>query len=127
MNTDDFTDVFLNNETETENENINEINTEIEHYKNNIFNTETNNTYTESTNKITKPKLTKYEKVRIIGERTKLLTLGAKPMVIINDSNLTSYEIALIEYEKNMIPFKIKRYLPNNTYEIWKFSELENY
>ena len=29
-------------------------------------------------------------------------------------------EIAVIELEYNMIPYLIKRPMPNNTYEIWK-------
>jgi len=39
--------------------------------------------------------------------------------------NKTPTEIAELELKHNMIPFKIKRPLPNNTYEIWKLSELE--
>jgi DNA-directed RNA polymerase I, II, and III subunit RPABC2 len=74
--------------------------------------------------KISQPKLTKYERVRILGARTKQLALGAPPLVK-NVSNKSPIEIAEIELMLNMIPFKIKRPLPNNTYEIWKLSELE--
>lgn len=78
-----------------------------------------------NTQRITKPYLTKYEKVRILGLRTKQLSLGAKPLVKLNGF-LEPNKIALLEYENNMIPFKIKRPLPNGTFEIWKFSELQN-
>ena len=47
-------------------------------------------------------------------------------MVKVDDTSLTSYDIALLEYNNNIIPFKIKRPLPNGTYEIWKFNELQN-
>lgn len=78
----------------------------------------------EATCRISFPKLTKYEKVRIVGLRTKQLTLGAPPFVK-NVENMEPSEIANIELMMNMIPFKIKRPMPNNTYEIWKISELE--
>lgn len=70
------------------------------------------------------PKLTLYEKVRIIAVRTKQLAMGAPPYVK-NVSMKSPEEIALIELEYNMIPYKISRPMPNNTYEIWKISELE--
>lgn len=74
--------------------------------------------------RITKNILTKYEKVRILGTRAKQIALGAK--VLIKTNNIKSpYELALLELENNVLPFKIKRPLPNNTYEIWKLSELE--
>lgn len=76
-------------------------------------------------NKITKPFLTKYEKVRILGLRTKQLSMGAKPLVKFDDF-LSPEEIADLEYKNNIIPFKIKRPLPNGTFELWKFSELKN-
>jgi len=78
----------------------------------------------EDNKRITFPKLTKYERVRILAARTKQLALGAPPLVK-NTSNKSPIEIAEIELEYNMIPFKIKRPMPNNTYEIWKLSELE--
>jgi DNA-directed RNA polymerase subunit K/omega len=78
----------------------------------------------EATIKISLPKLTKYERVRILGMRTKQLALGAPPLVK-NVSNKSPIEIAEIELMMNMIPFKLKRPLPNNTFEIWKLSELE--
>ena len=37
--------------------------------------------YVKGEQRITNPRLTRYEMVRIIGERTKQLTMGAKPLV----------------------------------------------
>ena len=73
----------------------------------------------------TKNKLTRYEFVRIIGERTKQLQMGAKPLIIINkESDELDYEeIALEELKLKMLPFKIKRPLINK-YEIWNLDEL---
>jgi DNA-directed RNA polymerase I, II, and III subunit RPABC2 len=74
--------------------------------------------------RITLPKLTKYERVRLIGTRAKQISLGAKVMV--KDTNgLNSIEIAKLELSFKMIPMKIKRVLPDNKIEIWKLSELE--
>jgi DNA-directed RNA polymerase I, II, and III subunit RPABC2 len=61
--------------------------------------------------------------VKIIGKRTTQLSEGAPPLVK-NVDNKSPQEIAMIELQMKMIPFKIKRYLPNRTYEIWKVSEL---
>lgn len=75
--------------------------------------------------RITRPFLTKYELVRIIGTRRKQLSLGAKPMIKI-EGKLSINEIVDEEIKLNMIPLKIKRPLPDsNKVEIWEFSELE--
>lgn len=81
-------------------------------------------TMVEPNRRISRRKLTKYERVRLLAARTKQLALGAPPKVK-NVDGKSPIEIAEIELAFNMIPFKIKRPLPNNTYEIWKLSELE--
>jgi DNA-directed RNA polymerase subunit K/omega len=68
-------------------------------------------------------RLTKYEMVRILGERTKQLTMGAKPLIK-NYEGLDYDKIAEEELKLNMIPYKIKRPLPNGKYEIWQLDEL---
>lgn len=79
--------------------------------------------YLTGESRITNPRLTRYEMVRIIGERTKQLTMGAKPLVK-NYHELSYEEIALEELKNNMTPFKIKRPLPNKQVEIWGIEEL---
>jgi len=74
--------------------------------------------------RITIPKLTKYEKVRLIGTRAKQLSLGAKVMIK-NTEGLSPIEIAKLELKYKMIAMKIKRVLPDNSVEIWKLSELD--
>jgi DNA-directed RNA polymerase subunit K/omega len=69
-------------------------------------------------------RLTKYEMVRILGERTKQITMGAKPLIK-NTKNLTNEQIVNEEFKNNMIPFKIKRPLPNGKFEIWTLDELK--
>lgn len=82
-------------------------------------------TETPKDERITKNKLTKYEFVRIMGERTKQLTMGAKPLIKINkESEEYNYnEIALEELKLGMLPFRLKRFI-NSNYEIWDLNEL---
>lgn len=75
--------------------------------------------------RISRPFMTKYELVRIIGTRRKQLSLGAKPMVKIN-GKLSINEIVNEEIKAKTIPFKIKRpYIEPNKYEVWDFDELD--
>ena len=74
--------------------------------------------------RITKPILYNYERVRLLGDRTQQLTLGAKPMVK-NTENLTPKQIAQLEIEHNVIPLIIERPLPNGKRERWYISELK--
>jgi DNA-directed RNA polymerase subunit K/omega len=73
--------------------------------------------------RISSNRLSKYEMVRILGERTKQLTMGAKPLLK-NYESLSYDKIAEEELKLNMVPFKIKRNLPNGKYEIWLLEEL---
>lgn len=75
--------------------------------------------------RITKPFLYKYERVRLLGDRIKQLTLGAKPMIK-NSENLTPYEIAELELKNNIIPLIIERPLPNGKMERWYIHELKH-
>jgi len=70
------------------------------------------------------PRLTKYEMVRIMSVRTKQLAQGAKPMIK-NYSGLSSKEIALEELKNKIIPLIIVRPIPNVGIEKWKLSELQ--
>lgn len=81
------------------------------------------NEFVPKESRISAGRLTKYEMVRILGERTKQLTMGAKPMIK-NYKELPYDKIAEEEFKRNMIPYKIKRPLPNGKYEIWTLDEL---
>ena len=73
---------------------------------------------------LTKPYLTKYEKVRILGDRSRQLAQGAKPMIK-NTTGLSHKEVALLELKNKVIPLIIERPIPNVGVEKWKLSELE--
>ena len=80
--------------------------------------------YVKSSDRVSAAKLTKYEMVRILGERTKQLTMGAKPLII-NYQGLSYDKIAEEELMLNMIPFKIRRPLPSGKFELWFLEELD--
>jgi len=73
--------------------------------------------------RITKPRLTKYERERILGDRANMIQSGAKTMVK-NTRNMGPKEIALLELKNNVIPIIIRRGLSNGMIEEWKVSEL---
>lgn len=79
--------------------------------------------YVKPENRITKPILFKYERVRIIGDRVKQLSLGAKPLIK-NVRHMNPKKIAELELKYEVLPIKISRELPNNKKELWKISEL---
>jgi DNA-directed RNA polymerase subunit K/omega len=75
--------------------------------------------------RITKPILTKYERVRLKGDRAKQITLGAKIMLK-NVDDLNPKEITDLEIKNNIIPLIIERPLPNGEKERWYISELKH-
>ena len=79
--------------------------------------------YIAGDKRISSNRLTKYEMTRILGERTKQLKMGAKPLIK-NFKGLDYDRIAEEEFKLNMTPFKIKRPLPNGKFEIWTLDEL---
>jgi DNA-directed RNA polymerase subunit K/omega len=96
-------------------------------YYNNVVETEipeeSHSDFLNKEQRISSNRMTKYEMVRILGERTKQLTMGAKPMIK-NYQGLSYETIAEEEFKRNMIPFKVKRPLPNGKFEIWAMEEL---
>lgn len=81
-------------------------------------------TFIESSKRITKKYMTIYERVRVLGERAKQLSLGAKPLIK-GVENMDPKIVARMELEKKVIPLIIIRTLPNGQKEKWHVSELE--
>ena len=73
----------------------------------------------------TLPYLTKYEKTRILGQRSKQIESGAQPLVKIPENVIDSYIIAELELAQRKIPFIVKRPLPNGAFEYWNLKDLE--
>ncbi len=63
------------------------------------------------------PTLTKFEKARIIGARALQLSQGAPPFITIPDGVTASFDLAVAELEKLVIPITIRRVLPNGDFQ----------
>lgn len=83
-----------------------------------------NEVFVPESQRITKPVMTKYERVRIIGDRTKQLSLGAKSMIK-GVENMDPKDVAKLELKKKVMPLIIIRPLPSGKKEKWRVSELE--
>ena len=73
----------------------------------------------------TLPFITKYEKAKILGERTKQLNAGAEAFVEVSDEIVDGYLIAMAEFEQKKIPMIVRRPLPNGGSEFWRLADLE--
>jgi DNA-directed RNA polymerase subunit K/omega len=72
------------------------------------------------------PYLTKYEKARILGQRSKQIETGAKPLVKVPENIVDGYIIAELELKEKKIPFIIRRPIPGGSCEYWHLRDLEN-
>ena len=81
-------------------------------------------TKTQDSERITSSFLTKYERARILGTRALQLSKNAPSMVVPQPGETDPYKLAERELAERKIPFIIRRYLPDRTYEDWKLSEL---
>ena len=79
----------------------------------------------EDVNHKTIPFVTKYECARILGERAKQLNSGDDSYVEVPENIIDGYTIACMEYEQKVIPFIIRRPMPDGSSEYWKFADLE--
>ena len=73
----------------------------------------------------TNPFLSKYEKTKVLGQRTKQLNSGAKPFVSVPPNIIDNYLIAQMELSQKKIPIIIRRPLPSGKSEYWKLQDLE--
>lgn len=71
------------------------------------------------------PILTKYEKTRILGLRVKQLDNGSKPMIKVDANLIDNYLIAEKELNEKVLPFIVRRPLPDGKSEYWRLKDLE--
>ena len=71
------------------------------------------------------PIMTKYEKTKVIGQRTKQLDIGSQPFVRVDRPTLDNSIIAEQELLEKKLPFIIQRPLPNGGFEYWHVKDLE--
>jgi DNA-directed RNA polymerase subunit K/omega len=62
--------------------------------------------------------------VRVLGDRARQLSLGAKPMLN-NVAGMDPKETAKMELAEKTMPLFVIRTLPNGKIEKWKISELQ--
>lgn len=67
--------------------------------------------------------MTKYEKARILGSRALQISKNA-PLMVDPGDECDPYRLAELELSQNKVPFIVRRYLPDGSYEDWKASEL---
>lgn len=86
----------------------------------------TDNDPTSKANKvrITPNFMTKYERARIIGTRALQISKNAPALVDLGKEDMDPILIAEKELAERKIPFIIRRYLPDGSYEDWSISEL---
>lgn len=75
--------------------------------------------------RITKPFLSKYEKVRMESIRAEQLSKGAKTTIKGDIEHLSPQQVAELEIIHKKCPLIVERPLPNNKIERWKISELQ--
>ncbi len=63
------------------------------------------------------PKLTKYERARIVGARALQLSMGAPILISVPENVRDFIDIALMELEEGVLPITIRRTLPDGTYQ----------
>ena len=116
---DELKNNYLNQEhKECNSKNFNEIKTLSQIIKNN------KNYIIDELHK-TLPILTKYEKAKILGIRTKQLNDNSKPYISVDEKIIDNYIIAKMELEQKKLPFIIERPIPDGTFEYWKLQDLE--
>ncbi|TXG73143.1 hypothetical protein EZV62_001722 [Acer yangbiense] len=67
--------------------------------------------------------MTKYERARILGTRALQISMNA-PVMVELEGETDPLEIAMKELRERKIPFTIRRYLPDGSYEEWGVDEL---
>ncbi|KAJ1857130.1 DNA-directed RNA polymerases I, II, and III subunit RPABC2 [Coemansia sp. RSA 1822] len=116
----EYVRVFYENEPEYQDDEM-EIQNPEESVE--IFLPETNAEPIPSGERITTPYMTKYERARILGARALQISMNA-PVMVELDGESDPYVIALKELRSKKIPFVIRRYLPDGSYEDWRVTEL---
>ena len=63
------------------------------------------------------PKITRFEKARIVGARALQISMGAPILLEVNEAISNPIDIALEELEVGILPITIRRTLPDGTFQ----------
>lgn len=69
--------------------------------------------------------LTKFERTRVLGLRTRQLNAGAPPLIDVPRTIISNMVIALMELQQKKLPFIIQRPLSGGKFEYWRVNDLE--
>jgi DNA-directed RNA polymerase I, II, and III subunit RPABC2 len=78
----------------------------------------------ENSERISTPFMTKYERARILGTRAMQISRNAPVFVELEPHETDPLLIAEKELREKKIPFIIRRYLPDGSFEDWPISDL---
>jgi DNA-directed RNA polymerase I, II, and III subunit RPABC2 len=63
------------------------------------------------------PKITRFEKARIVGARALQISMGAPILLEVNEAISNPIDIALEELDAGILPITIRRTLPDGTFQ----------
>ena len=63
------------------------------------------------------PKLTRFERARIVGARSLQVSLGAPILAPLPDNVVDPIDIAVVELREKVLPMTIRRTLPEGSYQ----------
>jgi DNA-directed RNA polymerase I, II, and III subunit RPABC2 len=63
------------------------------------------------------PKITRFEKARIVGARALQISMGAPILLEVSEDRSNTIDIALEELESGILPITIRRTLPDGTFQ----------
>ena len=70
----------------------------------------------ERTINVGPPKITRFEKARIVGARALQISMGA-PILVDAEENTNPIDIAVTELDAGILPITIRRTLPDGTFQ----------
>eukprot|EP00244_Chara_vulgaris_P014952 TRINITY_DN975_c1_g1_i4.p2 TRINITY_DN975_c1_g1~~TRINITY_DN975_c1_g1_i4.p2 ORF type:complete len:143 (-),score=32.60 TRINITY_DN975_c1_g1_i4:618-1046(-) len=73
--------------------------------------------------RVTTKYMTKYERARVLGTRALQISMNA-PVMVELEGETDPLEIAMKELRQRRIPFTIRRYMPDGSFEDWGVDEL---
>ena len=63
------------------------------------------------------PKVTRFEKARIVGARALQISMGAPILTEINKTDTNPIDIAIKEFNDKILPITVRRTLPDGTFQ----------
>ena len=63
------------------------------------------------------PKITRFEKARIVGARSLQISMGAPILIEVDDTLTSPIDIALKELGDGILPMTVRRTLPDGTFQ----------